>query len=214
MSVASYVSGDTFVVRTIKQLTTNPDNRWANSYELRADADGSTDELLAAALKIVSFEQLLHAPSVRFVQFVVSTWEEDSVPYEPQNFLSTPISVVGSRTVASDLLPLNQTWGITRVASYGRFGHLFLRGCLYELDVVAPAGKQVFNNLTAIAADLATAVTSSELEDLFLGTPASPLRLVMINRTGTQIRNLLGFSAGGISAVPQDHAWYNRTVGP
>lgn len=211
MTVASFNIDDLFIIRTKKNLLTNPDNSWVNSYEFRAIAAGSSDELISAALIVVAFERLLHAPGVRFSQFTLSTWQEDSVPYDPEAFISVPISDVGERNKAVDLLPLNQTWGVTRVPTTGRFGHLFLRGCLYEDDVNAPAGKQVFSNLLAISGDLAAAVTTSGLTDLVGAGARGPLQMVMINKTGTQIRPVAGLSVGGVSAVPQDHKWFNRT---
>lgn len=212
MSVATFDAEDLFIVRVKKNLLANPDNSWVNNYELQASTSGSTDELLGAALKIVDFERQLHYAGVRFSQLSISTWEPDSKPYNPSSFISSPMSTVGLRVVSGDPLPLNQAWGITRVAQYGRFGHLFLRGSLIEGDVTAPSGKQVFSNLSSIATELDDAITTSLLSDLFGDAARSTLQLVMVNKTGTQIRPLVGFSAGGISAVPQDHAWFNRTT--
>jgi hypothetical protein len=212
MSVLTFDDADKFIITTKKNLLTNPDNSWVNRYEAQALTAGSAGQLLTLGLAIIAFEKLLHAPVVRFSQLSISTWEPDSKPYDPLAFISTPLSEVGGRTKAQDLISLNQTWGVLRVAATGRFGHLFLRGCLYEDDITAPAGKSIFSNLTAISSDLAAAVTTSGLED-YLGQDASgALRLVMINKNGTQIRALAGLSTGGVSAVPQDHAWFNRTT--
>lgn len=211
MTLETFNIDDRFVIRLKKNLLTNPDNSWVNSYEFVATNSGEAGELLAAALRILDFEKLLHAPVVRFSQLTVSTWVEDSKPYDPTAFISTPLSDVGGRTKAQDLLPLNQTWGVTRVCATGRFGHLFLRGCLFEDDVTAPAGKAVFSNLSAIASDLSAAITTSTMDGLFTGAPSEVIRMCLINKTGTQVRPVVGLSAGGVSAVPQDHAWFNRT---
>jgi len=211
MSVRLFEEGDRFIIRTKKTLTTNPDNSWVNSYELVAIGPGSEGMLLAAGEKLVAFEALLSAPAVRISQLTVSTWEADSVPYDPESFISTPMAVVGTRTKAVDVLSLNQCWGVTRIPQFGRFGHLFLRGCLYEDDVTAPAGRSVFQNLSAIALDLEAAISTSDVADLFGAEETSVVKLAMISKDGSDVRRLLGFSVGGVSAVPQDHAWFNRT---
>lgn len=214
MPVTAYEVGDKFIVRTKKRLSTNPDNSWVNSYELEATVAGSTDELLAAALLIQDFEQTIHLSFVEFTQLIISTWEADSVPYDPTAFISSSTSGLGSRNMTSDPLPLNQTWGVTRVAAYGRFGHIFYRGCLMEGMVTSPAGKQIFDDLAATSVLLQGAITSSGMDNLMGGPFAAGLRMVLVNKTGTQVRPLVGFSTGGISAVPQDHAWFNRTTTP
>jgi len=211
MPVSGYLEGDLFVVRIIKSLTTNPDNKWANSYELMARAAGDEIDLLAVASAIEGFEAALHHDVVRFERVIISTWEADSVPYNPANFISVPRSYTGAVGPVTDLLPLNECLSLARVPAHGRFGHLFYRGVLEEAEVGAPAGRQVLTDVEAIQEKVDAAVTSSEL-DLHFGEGGSPTpALVMVDKTGSVTRLVTAITVQGVSAVPQDHAWFNRT---
>jgi len=211
MSVIEFSSGDKFVIRLIKYHSANPNNKWANTYEFRATETGGTGPLNALASSIVLFEQALHMTFVKFDHYTISTWEEDSVPYDPEAFISTPLTVSGLRGGLADGLPLNQAYAVRRVPSAGRFGHLFYRGCLLEDDVSSPAGKQVLDDPEGLQESIDTALESSEL-GLTLGAALDGgFQMVMINKDGTQIRPVVTLTASGVSAVPQDHAWFNRT---
>lgn len=211
MSVASFIAEDLFVFRTIKSLETNPDNRWANTYEVLSIIGGDTGDLLALGMKIVEFERSLHYPAVKFIGLTISTWDEDSVPYNPMAFVSSALTLNGARSPSTSGLGLSSCFSVARVPLYGRLGHLFYRGVLQESDVEAPAGKQVFTNPPAMATLVETAVTGSGLDDYF-GATATTLQFVMVNKSGSQIRPLVGFVPVGVSQVPNDHAWYNRAI--
>jgi len=211
MSVLSYIADDLFTVTIKKFLLTNPENSWVNRYELKAIDPGFGGSLLAAALVLVDFEKALHSAAVFFSQISVSTWAEDSVPYDPDAFISSPISGIGDRVLAEDLLPLSTCLSVTRVAPSGRFGHLFYRGALYESEQSSPAGKATLTDPLGMQTRIDTAITASGLDDYFSGG-TSNLIMVMVNKTGAQVREVVGFVQGGISQVPADHAWYNRTT--
>lgn len=211
MTVLSFAEGDLFTVRVVKRLSTNPSDKWANSYEFRATLAGSTDELLALGSAVVSFEQKMHKNTVRFDRLLISTWEADSVPYDPTSFLSTTLTASGTLGGSGDNLALNIALSVTRQAQSGRFGHLFLRGSLEEGDVSAPAGKMTLLLPDDMQDTLDSAITTSGLDDYIGATPAGAFGMVMINRTGTQVRAVTGLRAQGVSTVPTDHAWFNRT---
>lgn len=214
MSAAAYIAGDKFVVRIFKSLATNPDNKWANSYEFTATTPGTESGLLLLLTRMVTFERALHFSVVNFVQAMVSTWEEDSKPYNPESFVSSPLSSAGIKTVESQLLSLSQTYSVTRVAATGRFGHIFFRGALQEQDVEAPAGKSILSNKVSMQTLLDTSIDDSSITD-YMGSPASgDFQLVMISKDGSQVRNVVGLVAQGVSQVPADHAWFNRTTTP
>lgn len=213
MSVSSYIAGDKFILRIMKALTTNPDNVWANSYEFVATTPGSEAELLTLLGVWVEFERSLHCSVVNMVQAVLSTWEEDSVPYNPEAFISVPLSGTGARVVGTQLVALQQTFSITRVCASGRFGHIFIRGFLQEGDIEAPAGKSIFTNQSAINALLNGAIEDASAGD-YMGNPATAaFQLSMISKDGSQVRPVVGLVAQGVSQVPSDHAWFNRSPG-
>lgn len=213
MSVASYIPDDLFVVRTVKAHANNPDDKWANTYEVRAILGGSTDELLALALALVEFERMFHMGFVQFVSLGISTWEADSKPYNPETFISTPLATSGLNATPSDAVSVNQCLSIARIPPYGRFGHIFYRGCLTEIDVASPAGKSVFQNKPEQVTRISGAIITSGIDE-YIGTGAAGLQLVMVNKSGSQIRPILGLVPVGVAHVPSDHAWYNRTTTP
>jgi hypothetical protein len=211
MSVTSYDVGDRFIIRTVKALYANPDNSWSNSYEVVAEVAGSEVELLALANSLVQFEQELHHTGTAFQQFLISTWEPDSVPYDPTAFISVPLTLSGLVTIGTDALALNQCLTVARIALSGRFGHLFYRACLQENQVSAAAGKSVLIDLPGVDATVQAAISDTGIDGNF-AAGGGGLKLCMINADGDQVRQLVGLAVQGVTTLPTDHAWFNRTT--
>jgi hypothetical protein len=212
MTVTSFSEGDLFVFRVVKYLSTNPANKWANSYEFQATAAGDSVTLNLLASILVLYERDLHHNVVKFDHVLVSTWEVDSVPYDPSTFLSIPQTAEGGVGPVADLLPLDKALSVARVPTSGRFGHIFYRGVLGEDEVEAPAGKSVFTSFSEVNGRVMSAVTENEL-DAYLGNPASaPMQMVMVDKTGSIVRNVTALTALGVSTIPTDHKWFNRTT--
>lgn len=215
MSVVSYEGGDLFVIRVIKYLATNPENKWANSYEFRAAGLGTSAELFSLGDILFDFEKRLHAAEVQFDRYIVSTWEQDSVPYQPENFVSVPLSGQGSHDfVGSELVTTGMAWRVNRQAASGRFGNLFYRGSLFEGEVAAPSGRPVLSTPSDQGLLLGTAVDDSLLGQYFGTVGGGQFQMVMINATGTQVRVVNQLVSSGVSLIKQDHMWFNRTVAP
>jgi len=211
MPIAPFLGGDRFIARVRKYLATNPDNQWVNSYEFIATNDGSEANLLAMGASLVSFEQRIHTETVVFDALLISTWVEDSVPYDPTAFISSPLTGIGQRVPdAEQLLGLSNCLDVRRFAATGRYGHLFYRGVLFESDVEAPAGKTLLTDRPAIQTLVDTAVTDSGLED-FIGDASAFLALSMISADGVQQRTVISLNVGQVAQVKQDHRWFNRT---
>lgn len=212
MPVISFEADDLFVIRITKYLSSNPDRKWANSYEFRATAGGNSDALLALGTALSVFESSMHHSSVTFDRILISTWEPDSVPYNPASFISSTLTLTGARGGLADLMSLNNCLNVTRQAASGRFGHIFYRGFLLEDDVSAPAGKSVLNDRPGIQDDMDGAIASSGLGDYIGTAPAAEIQLVMISADGTNIRVVNNLRVSGVSVLPLDHAWFNRTT--
>lgn len=211
MPVTPFVTDDKFVIRIRKYLTTNPDNRWVNSYEFRAVASGDEGDLLVLGLALVSYEQWIHYETVAFDSLLISTWAEDSKPYDPEAFISSPLTGIGLRVPdTEDLLGLSNCIDVRRFAATGRYGHIFYRGSLVESEVEAPAGKTLLTNRAAIQTIITDALDDTGM-DTFLGPSAALLQMVMINATGTQVRPVISLNVGQVAQVKQDHRWFNRT---
>lgn len=215
MSVPSFAPGDKFVLRILKHLATNPDNVWANSYEFVTTDAGGVEELLAMGDIFFNFEKQIHCDIVQFDRYIISTWEPDSVPYDPESFVTIPVTGTGVRSdVPNEVVPLGEAWRVNRQATTGRFGNLFYRGCLFENEVSQPAGKPVLTVPADNALILSDAITDSLL-DQYLGTSGpGGMYLALINFNGTQTRPVTQLVSAGVTLIKADHMWFNRTASP
>lgn len=212
MTVVAFVHDDKFIYRVTKYHKNNPDNKWVNTYEFVANIDGSLTDLLTLGTALVQFEQAMHYNVVTFDRLLISTWEPDSVPYNPLNLVATPLTAIGTADPeGSDVEPLNMCLNVRRFAGAGRFGHLFYRGALIEGQVESPAGKPILTNRTLIQTSIDNALSDSGL-DAYIGVGGGDLSLSMINLGGDEVRTVLSLQAAGVASVPMDHAWFNRTT--
>jgi hypothetical protein len=211
MSVLTFSGTDKFIVRVFKNHVANPSNSWVNSYEFAATDPGDESVILDLAEKIVNFEIAIHLAVVNFVRVTISTWEADSVPYDPDSFFSTTTTGTGTNPDSSAPLGLNNCLAVARVAPSGRFGHMFYRGVLTEDAVEAPAGRTVLSDKPAVQTVVDDAITSSLLSN-FIGIGASGgMNMALISKDGSNVRIVRELLVQGVSALPEDHAWFNRT---
>lgn len=195
MSVVSPLTEELFRVSVFKSLLSNPDRVWCNTYEIQNVGAATIYELIVAAGKIAEFERNLSLENVFFLRYTISTWEKDSTPYNSDNLVSKEIGLPGSREIgANEVLPLTDALVVNRNALSGKTGHIALRGILEEGDVESPAGYLTLSRPAEWSLQLVNAVTSSLVADL-LGETA-PIRLVMISRTGEEVRTVLSLSLG------------------
>lgn len=213
MTVLGFAVNDRFVLRIVKYYSTNPAREWSNSYEFVANASGDETSLLTLMSAFVVFEQNIHNTFTRFTRAIMSTWEEDSVPYDPDAFLVQELAVSGLRDTSGELEPITACWSVARIPTSGRLGHLFYRGVLSQADTAAPAGITVLSTPATMEELLADAQVAAEL-DGYLGAGGAPLTMAMINKTGTNTRVVLALASAGVVQLPVDHAWFNRTVTP
>ena len=211
MSVISYADKDLFVFRVIKSHVSNPSQEWANSYEVQALAAGNSTNLTDLGDSIVAFEKAIHSQAVQFVRLLISTWQADSVPYDPLAFITVTLTGVGTRETSGDLLGLSNCLAVARPAPSGRFGHLFYRGVLTEDDVEAPAGKTILQDKAAIQSEIGAALTSSALDSYLDFTITAELEISLVSADGETVRPVNTFVVQGVSQLPTDHGWFNRT---
>lgn len=214
MSVASYVTDDLFRITIIKTHSLNPDDSWANTYEFQADVSGSTDELLSLAAKIVIFEKTFAFNTTQYLRAIIATWQADSVPYDPDNFISSGLTASGELTSGANAVALTQCLHVLRQAPTGRTGHIFFRNCLEESQVQAPAGRSVLNDRPAHQTAINDALGESDLESYIGVGAAGGLHMCLIDAEGGIVRPVLSLAVKGVSQVKTDHKWYNRTGSP
>lgn len=211
MSVLTFATNDLFVVRVIKSYTTNPDRKWTNSYEFVANEAGALGDLQDLAETLTSFEQALHNSFTVLERVTVATWSADSVPYDPDVFFVEEIALPGTRDTTGELEPITTCWSVARVPTSGRLGHIFYRGVLAQADTEAPSGITVLSSPTTMATLLSDSLTGSNFGDYIGITALKPLTMAMVNKNGTNVRLVTSLASAGVSQLPVDHAWFNRT---
>lgn len=212
MSVTDIATGDKFIYRVVKSHSANPDRKWANSYEFQTVNVVTEVQLLALGVALVNFEIAIHLGIVVFEKLIISTWEADSVPYDPTSFISTTLTGSGAFGGAGDPIGLTQPLVVARAASYGRNGHLFYRGALTESMVESPAGKTILTDKPGVQDTIGDGLSSSGLGDYIGVTPEEDLRMVLVSADGTQVRPAINLIVQGVTTLPVDHAWFNRTT--
>lgn len=212
MSVITYALNDLFVVRVKKSHTANPSRSWQNSYEFVANAAGTLPDLDALVNVMLDYELQIHNTFTQFEQVSVSTWSADSVPYDPNAFLVMPVSSIGLRDTTGALAPITTCWNVSRPCLSGRTGHIFYRNVFAQGDLTAPSGISQLNAPGTFDTLLQEARTSSGLSDYLGLTPTAPLQMCLINKTGSNVRGVQTLISTGVSQLPVDHAWFNRTT--
>jgi len=134
MTVTNITTGELFTVRLYKRYGSLT---WANNYEVRArfDAPFAGTAIQELVNYLVSLEQPIHSSLVRLDRAVISTYQPDSTPYNPDAFVAIPIGVFGGAGFTTDPMPLEYCLFVRRVTASGRNGKLLYRGVFEEGSV-------------------------------------------------------------------------------
>lgn len=116
---------------------------------------GSQVGALASAL--ATFHRGFLAVAYLVDRVVLSTWEPDSKPYNPNVVSTFPVAQHGTRTIDSQLMPLSDVLHVRRLALNGRNGHMFMRGYLQSSDLTDSGGVVALANPATVAGALETA---------------------------------------------------------
>ena len=207
MSVTSPTAQERFTLSIFKYHVSRPDKIWVNTYELRAGDSPTAAEIANVALNLVNYEREFHLTTTRFDRWVLSSWVEDSNPYNPDAFVSTSLSVNGLADVGSgDTEPLQMVLFVKRQVASGRYGKLFYRNVLREEDVVTVAGIPTLSNPVAMQNRIDDAVDNNDLAEE-LSNDDSIERITM-ESTGSS-RNVTGFVVAGVRFVSLDHRYFD-----
>jgi len=131
MTVTNISGGELFTVRLYKSFGALV---WANNYEVRArqDVPFAQTAILDLVNSLVSLERPLYPDYIRIDRAVVSTYQVDSRPYNPDTFATVPINVPGTASFTTDAMPLEYCLFVRRAVQSGRPGKLLYRGVLDE----------------------------------------------------------------------------------
>lgn len=207
-------------VKVYKSWNTDDNERaWANTYEFTG-YEGALDvgnvqfgELVSA---IVEAEREIHLTNVYFLRAVVSTWGVDADEGAPENFVSFPIALQGTRTATGDPIDRNNVFFVRRAAGFGRYGKIFYRGCLVEADVQSGADLKwrltPTSSLATGGADWTAYLNSMQavMSDGFGGQPA---QMALISARGLTItrRLVTSLTPAGVRVNKANHKYFDRS---
>ncbi len=223
MSVIAPTAGEVFRVTIRKALQSNPSATWVNTYEIAANSAGlpegtfaNAEEVRLAALTIYEWERNLHLVDVLFTRVTVSTWVDDSTPYNGDEFSALPVTASGLRVAPAPPLGLESCLFIERQPLAGRTGKIYLRRCLREDDVSAPAGKTNLESTYRTALNDNFAANEGNLNLIQLLSVEANALMVMASRNSSGdavVRRVFGISASDrVVNKKTDNRWFNRSV--
>lgn len=217
MSVENPGLGELFTVRIYKETDTSPFQVWDNNYELRCESSEATLlSLKDAVSNLVAFEKAMHQDTARFNRYVVSTYQADGEPYDPDSFVSVPLTGLGQVASPTDAetLPLNVCLFLRRQVPTGRYGKLFYRRALDETQVSGRNGAWRIDPaaLSDIITDTDTRAVAAGIPDLIGAGAASGFALVMARGAGVSasFRYLESFEVAGVRDVKYNNRYFDR----
>jgi len=217
MSIENPGLGELFTLRIYKETDTSPFQVWDNNYELRCEsAEATLESLKVACGYIVAFEKAITQDTARFNRYVVSTYQEDGVPYDPASFTSVPLTGLGAVASPPDAetLPLNVCLFLRREVPTGRYGKLFIRRALDETQVSGRNGVWRIDPaaLAEISTNIAEQLETAGVSDMIGPGAASGFALVMAagSGVGATFRYISDFNVGGVRDVKFNNRYFDR----
>lgn len=205
-----------WVVRIFKAWGTRDlDRAWTNTYELVTGTALAPTDLMPAADTLVAAEKALHTDAAQFIQYTISTWENEPGSYDPSSFVTVSTSGIGSRTIgANEALDSNVTLTVQFTAATGRQGRRFYRGVLFESDVNANANGRFAILTNSTIADTGTVMVAfrNALAPLLPGG-AGIAKLFLLGKGTTfptTARPVTGVHTGTVTTNRRNHRYFNR----
>lgn len=168
-SVASYGAGDRFIIRLFYFLAINPGAEYNTQVTVEALTGGGLPELTECGVRFADCMGRMMFDTVALDRITISTFVEDSRPYDPNAFVSQEIEVgpIGRNSSGQQILAARNVLKLAKKVPTGRQGKISLRFALSESDVQAPAGEMVLTNEAAITSALEQALTLSQFDEYF-----------------------------------------------
>lgn len=223
MSTEAPLLNEVFFMTVHQQIITAPTVGWANTFAFEVtDVISSRESLTMAAMTCVDFCRMLLLESNAVERVVVSAAVElPFLPTTPSDFYIVDYGGAGYSEggVASERCDLDVVMHIRRAVYTGSWGHLYMRGCLLESDVQAPSGKLSYNNPTAQASRVQSALVDSGLLDYVGETGALPGLNLITYRPGTVlppvaavVKFVTGLTSHTVTRRKFNKAYYDRGV--
>jgi hypothetical protein len=207
MTVTNITNGELFTVRVYKSFGALV---WANNYEFRSSQDVpfAQTAIIDLVNQLVNLERPLYPSYIRIDRVVVSTYQPDSRPYNPETFTTIPVNQEGTASFTSDAMPIEYCIFVRRVTAAGRPGKLLYRGALQESDV----GTQGLRAVIILQRLNALQTQFSQWYASFLASQV-PFELVMISgQENINVRIVQGLSVVERVVLKQfGNAYFDRT---
>lgn len=193
-------------------------NYWVNNYEFDTQMVAGDDGWNQVILDLTEAEAALHLTPVIIWKATVSTYEEDSVPYNPLNLRSFPLNVPGARTLGTNqALDSNICYYVRKAPAIGRYGKLFYRGVLTEEDTVVAGdlSAELASNSPLTPSGAVWQAYRNKMEP-YLASAAvgglAELSMIYTNKI-TQVTNIRGVQeliVGGVVINRRNHRYFDR----
>lgn len=170
---------------------------WANRYEATASLGGTFTDLSVIADAFQAFAVNMLVEPFWVDHIVISSYEKDGEPYNPDNLYVQPVGLRGARSFGTGVLPLTNVLHIRKTVARGRVGHLFLRGYLTEDDIISDQLSGVVRLSSPTVVQTAVSTSFANLQTA-LGAGNS-LALISGPGAGTNVREVDGMIVAGLS---------------
>lgn len=164
--------GTFFSLRHYRKLTTNPLLAFANTLEFVSREIVTSENAAKLIDDWSAFYLALSMADAEMDRAVLSTWVEDGAPYDPDSFITRPLSGLGTRGTITDAMSLNNCLFIRKETGSGNNGKIFIRRFLSEGDTHSPSGTLALLDAPAIQAELTAAITTAGVLGYLKGTEA------------------------------------------
>jgi len=217
--VLSFPGGRSFRLVIQGRHYNNPSVVWGTTFWVYSIAAGQLSDLVTCATRARHFLRLVSMPQFEIGDVLISTGAHDGNPYNPNTFTNVDFPWEAGQRIAAQGEPLaaEAVLWVTRAVAVGRQGKLFLRGVLSEGDVWANSGKWVLANATAMTTLLVNSLSTSAMQEYFVGGGNTILKFALITTLGDYVRALLGMSVRGVNLIKIGHRYFDRgpiTEGP
>lgn len=197
----------------------DPEKRWVNNYEIQSDGEDAAS-LQDTVDTIVDAERVIHSTNVQFLSALVSTIQEDSDPYNGNEFASYELAGTGSQTSAgaeaNTFMDTRVCYVVKFVPRMGFQGRRFYRGCVAERDVyLAGDGKVALDPSSGLYSGQALFTAFQTALEPIVGPASGGDRMVLVKMPkegdlvgATNFVERVAF--GGITVVSRNHRYFDR----
>jgi len=124
----------------------DPSDPFATTYEFTVEGTLASDVGKQLLTDIKDAEAVIFATQAQFTGGVISTYIEDSAPYNPDNLIPKSLSGTGFRvSTEATMADRELAYKVTREPEFGKPGVMQYRGVLLDSDVTTEGAHSILN---------------------------------------------------------------------